>query len=98
MLCAIVSLPTKVVDGVCVCTPPPSPTLARQTRGLIANGGTSVGAGLRMAQRVLQERVHRNPVAAVMVLSDGCDSGGCSPCGPVATSLRDAGVSVHTWG
>lgn len=72
--------------------------LVSKTRGLIADGGTSVGAGLRMAQRVLQERVHRNPVAAVMVLSDGCDSGGSSPCGPVATSLRDAGVSVHTWG
>ncbi len=75
--------------------------LQSKTRHLTANGGTSVGAGLRLAQRVLQERVHRNPVAAVLLLSDGCDSGGSSAaaaCASVGTSLKDTGVSVHTWG
>ena len=69
-----------------------------QTRLLTAEGGTSVAAGLIMAQKVLQEREHRNPVSAVMLLSDGCDGGGASSCEHVASALRDAGTSVYTWG
>jgi Mg-chelatase subunit ChlD len=69
-----------------------------QTRLLTASGGTSVAAGLLMAQKVLREREYRNPVSAVMLLSDGCDGGGKSPCEHVASKLRDAGTSVYTWG
>lgn len=72
--------------------------LVSKTRLLTAEGGTSVAAGLIMAQKVLQEREHRNPVSAVMLLSDGCDGGGASSCEHVASALRDAGTSVYTWG
>jgi hypothetical protein len=50
-----------------------------------------------MALRVLQERRYRNPVAAVMLLSDGQDSA-VEECGDLARDIRKAGASVHTWG
>ncbi|XP_042520483.1 E3 ubiquitin-protein ligase WAV3-like [Macadamia integrifolia] len=40
---------------------------------LIAGQGTSVGEALRKAAKVLEDRRERNPVASIMLLSDGQD-------------------------
>ena len=67
---------------------------------LAAGGGTSVSAGLNMALQVLMERRQRNPNAAVLLLSDGCDcSGGLPTVIPVAQVLRTSTeATVHTFG
>jgi Mg-chelatase subunit ChlD len=40
---------------------------------LVCNEGTSVGDALRKASKVLEDRRERNPVASIMLLSDGQD-------------------------
>ncbi|XP_060199135.1 E3 ubiquitin-protein ligase WAV3 [Lycium barbarum] len=40
---------------------------------LVVSQGTCVGEALRKAQKVLEERRERNPVASIMLLSDGQD-------------------------
>ncbi|PNT78325.1 LOW QUALITY PROTEIN: hypothetical protein BRADI_1g77480v3 [Brachypodium distachyon] len=42
--------------------------------GLNANGGTDILKCLTVAAKVLDGRRHRNPVASVILLSDGCDT------------------------
>ncbi|CAO2182326.1 unnamed protein product [Urochloa humidicola] len=41
---------------------------------LVANGATNIGDGLRVAAEVLDGRRQRNPVASVILLSDGQDN------------------------
>lgn len=41
--------------------------------GLVCGQGTSVGEALRKATKVLEDRRERNPVASIMLLSDGQD-------------------------
>ncbi|KAK3028131.1 hypothetical protein RJ639_038992 [Escallonia herrerae] len=41
---------------------------------LISEGSTNILAGLEKGVRVLEERSARNPVASIMLLSDGCDT------------------------
>ena len=41
---------------------------------LVAQGGTHMGGGLRVAAEVLAGRRHRNAVASVILLSDGKDN------------------------
>lgn len=43
---------------------------------LVCGQGTSVGDALRKATRVLEDRRERNPVASIILLSDGQDDGG----------------------
>ncbi|KAF8723030.1 hypothetical protein HU200_022177 [Digitaria exilis] len=49
--------------------------LARRAVGsLKAGGGTNIGEALRRAAKVIDERMHRNAVASVVLLSDGQDT------------------------
>lgn len=43
---------------------------------LVCGQGTSVGDALRKATKVLEDRRERNPVASIILLSDGQDDGG----------------------
>lgn len=55
---------------------------------LVANGGTNIAEGLRKGAKVMEERREKNPVASIILLSDGQDtytvngSGGNQPQGP----------------
>ncbi|KAL6643125.1 hypothetical protein ACP70R_021306 [Stipagrostis hirtigluma subsp. patula] len=46
----------------------------RAVESLTAGGGTNIGEALRRAAKVLDERMHRNAVASVVLLSDGQDT------------------------
>ncbi|XP_048529263.1 E3 ubiquitin-protein ligase WAV3-like [Triticum urartu] len=46
----------------------------RAVQSLAAGGGTNIGAALRKAAKVLDDRLHRNAVASVILLSDGQDT------------------------
>ncbi|CAL4933716.1 unnamed protein product [Urochloa decumbens] len=78
----------------------------RAVESLEASGGTNIGAGLRVAARVLDDRRHRNPVASVILLSDGRDGHiRHRPADLVPPSLRGSSGSraaaplpVHTFG
>ncbi|CAL4960418.1 unnamed protein product [Urochloa decumbens] len=80
---------------------------------LVAGGATNIGDGLRVAAEVLDGRRHRNPIASVILLSDGEDNqtlGGYGLAGCPKTyndlvppSLRRSGCNVmcppvHTFG
>ncbi|KAG9155184.1 hypothetical protein Leryth_011155 [Lithospermum erythrorhizon] len=41
---------------------------------LVANGGTNIAEGLRKAAKVLEDRREKNPVASIILLSDGQDT------------------------
>ncbi|KAK1571878.1 hypothetical protein Q3G72_024374 [Acer saccharum] len=41
---------------------------------LVANGGTNIVEGLRKGAKVMEERMEKNPVASVILLSDGQDT------------------------
>nr|XP_043618092.1 E3 ubiquitin-protein ligase WAV3-like [Erigeron canadensis] len=41
---------------------------------LVATGGTNIADGLRMSGKVMQDRREKNPVASIMLLSDGQDT------------------------
>jgi hypothetical protein len=43
-------------------------------QSLAAGGGTNIGEALRRAAKVIDERMHRNAVASVVLLSDGQDT------------------------
>ncbi|XP_016494511.2 E3 ubiquitin-protein ligase WAV3-like [Nicotiana tabacum] len=42
--------------------------------GISANGGTNIVEGLKIGARVLEERREKNPVASIILLSDGRDT------------------------
>ncbi|RLN42857.1 uncharacterized protein C2845_PM01G40520 [Panicum miliaceum] len=46
----------------------------RAVESLKAGGGTNIGEALRRAAKVIDERMHRNAVASVVLLSDGQDT------------------------
>jgi Mg-chelatase subunit ChlD len=46
----------------------------RNMQSLAAGGGTNIGEALRRAAKVIDERMHRNAVASVVLLSDGQDT------------------------
>ncbi|KAH7537429.1 hypothetical protein FEM48_Zijuj03G0091900 [Ziziphus jujuba var. spinosa] len=41
---------------------------------LVANGGTNIAEGLRKGAKVMEDRRERNPVASIILLSDGQDT------------------------
>ncbi|KAJ1295283.1 hypothetical protein BS78_01G211700 [Paspalum vaginatum] len=47
---------------------------SRAVDSLAAGGGTNIGEALRRAAKVIDERMYRNAVASVMLLSDGQDT------------------------
>ncbi|KAM2999006.1 hypothetical protein FF2_040594 [Malus domestica] len=49
---------------------------------LVANGGTNIAEGLRKGGKVLEDRRGKNPVASIILLSDGQDTYTISGSGP----------------
>ncbi|CAI0442747.1 unnamed protein product [Linum tenue] len=46
----------------------------QDVNSLIANGGTNIAEGLRKGAKVMEERKEKNPVASIILLSDGQDT------------------------
>lgn len=46
----------------------------RAIEALVSTGGTNIAEGLRKGAKVLEDRREKNPVAAIMLLSDGQDT------------------------
>lgn len=73
---------------------------------LICTGGTNISEGLRKGTKVLEDRRVRNPVASIMLLSDGHDTyslssrGGERRSSTSVTSIQSGAVQipVHTFG
>ncbi|KAL3613291.1 hypothetical protein CASFOL_042867 [Castilleja foliolosa] len=66
---------------------------------LRARGGTNIVEGLRNGAQVLEERLHRNPVTSILLLSDGQD--GCRPKSDYLFGGTDKGhqtIPIHTIG
>lgn len=66
---------------------------------LAAGGSTNIKAGLEMGVRVLDQRRHRNPVAGLILLSDGQDTDNHHPQGSYSYLLPSkTTVPIHTFG
>ncbi|KAI4965417.1 hypothetical protein ZWY2020_054647 [Hordeum vulgare] len=82
----------------------------RAVQSLAASGGTNIGAALRKAAKVLDDRLHRNAVASVILLSDGQDTytvpkrgrdanyDALVPPSFMYTGAGDRSAPVHTFG
>lgn len=80
---------------------------------LVANGGTNIVEGLRKGAKIMEERKEKNPVASIILLSDGQDTYSVSGSGSnqpqpnyhllLPTSIGGSGnlgfqIPVHTFG
>lgn len=80
---------------------------------LVANGGTNIAEGLRKGAKIMEDRKEKNPVASIILLSDGQDNYSVSGSGanqpqpnyqlllPTSISGRDNSgfqVPVHAFG
>ncbi|OVA18965.1 zinc finger protein [Macleaya cordata] len=69
---------------------------------LICGQGTSVGEALKKATKVLEDRRERNPVASIMLLSDGQDdrlsSNPSNQRRPSSTRFAHVEIPVHAFG
>ncbi|KAF6167834.1 hypothetical protein GIB67_027612 [Kingdonia uniflora] len=74
---------------------------------LVSNGGTNIAEGLRKAAKVMEERIEKNPVSSIILLSDGQDTytvAGRSVSGPrpdyqsLLPSSASFQIPVHTFG
>ncbi|KAK9698303.1 hypothetical protein RND81_08G094900 [Saponaria officinalis] len=70
---------------------------------LVANGGTNIAEGLRKGAKVMEERKEKNPVASLILLSDGQDtytvnSSQTTPNYNLLLPLSIQKIPVHTFG
>ncbi|XP_061347041.1 E3 ubiquitin-protein ligase WAV3-like isoform X1 [Gastrolobium bilobum] len=77
---------------------------------LVANGGTNIAEGLRKGAKIMEDRKEKNPVASIILLSDGQDNYTVSGSEtqpnyqlllPISISGRDNSgfqIPVHTFG
>ncbi|KAJ9540105.1 hypothetical protein OSB04_026611 [Centaurea solstitialis] len=74
---------------------------------LVANGGTNIAEGLRKGAKVMEDRRENNPVASIILLSDGQDtytvnggmnSGGLAPPEVIQEGNSGVKIPVHAFG
>jgi len=66
--------------------------------GVFAGGGTDIGAGLELALRVLRQRRCRNSVTALLLLTDGQDSGARAALPSLLRAASSEGCSIYGFG
>ena len=88
---------SKAVVGMTRVTAENKDKLASAIMSITDEGGTDIASGLRSGLQMLKERRERNPVASVLLLTDGQDSESLAH---IASIMADAppNVSVHTFG
>nr|GLL17949.1 uncharacterized protein LOC109190553 [Ipomoea trifida] len=62
---------------------------------LVANGGTNIAEGLRKGAKIMEDRREKNPVASIILLSDGQDTYTVSSSGGEGSNFK---IPVHTFG
>ncbi|XP_024527063.1 uncharacterized protein LOC112345140 [Selaginella moellendorffii] len=67
----------------------------RAVETLVCTGGTNIAEGLRKGSKVLEERQHKNPVASIMLLSDGHDTYSLGTRGQVFNSSPSSSFNRH---
>lgn len=65
---------------------------------LVANGGTSIAAGLDMALSVMEQRRERNKVSAILLLTDGQDGSTRSQLPRLLQRAAAANVAIYAFG
>jgi len=68
------------------------------TLRLTAGGGTCIANGVEAALEVAERRRHRNPVSAILLLTDGQDGSSRHRIGPLVTRAQRAGCSLYAFG
>lgn len=70
----------------------------RQAFALCAGGGTSISSGLEAGLAVAEQRRQRNPVTAILLLTDGQDGGSRGRLPSLIERARVAGCSLYAFG
>jgi uncharacterized protein YegL len=70
----------------------------RETHGLVSSGGTSIVKGLEAALAVMEQRRHRNPVSALLLLTDGQDGSCQSRLSSLIERAGRANSAVYAFG
>jgi len=65
---------------------------------LTAGGGTNIASGLETALEVAERRRHRNPVSAILLLTDGQDGSSQHRISPLVARAQRAGCSLYAFG
>lgn len=65
---------------------------------LTADGGTNIPVGLEVALEVVERRRQRNPVSAIVLLTDGQDSSSGEDFAPLVERAQHAGCSLYAFG
>lgn len=66
---------------------------------LSANGGTNISSGMTVALDIAESRRHRNPVSAILLLTDGRDTHGSMAALPALVSrAQRANCALYTFG
>lgn len=68
------------------------------TLRLVANGGTSIASGLSVGISVMERRRSRNKVSAVLLLTDGQDSGARTAIPALIARAGEANCSLYAFG
>jgi len=68
------------------------------TLRLAAGGGTRIASGLETALQVAEARRQRNPVSAILLLTDGRDGSSRSQLSPLVSRAERVGCSLYTFG
>ncbi|CAG8857023.1 17947_t:CDS:2, partial [Gigaspora margarita] len=66
-------------------------------QNLRANGGTNIGNGLKLGLDVLTQRITKNPITGMILLSDGMDNKEQSY-EHLYERACEAEISIHTFG
>jgi len=67
-------------------------------RELHAGGGTVIPGGVECALEVVERRRHRNPVTAILLLTDGQDGSDGATWAPLIARAQRAGCSLYAFG
>jgi len=67
-------------------------------RSMQAGGGTNIPSGVEVALEVVERRRHRNPVTAILLLTDGQDGSSGETWAPLIQRAQAAGCSLYAFG
>jgi hypothetical protein len=72
--------------------------LKEKVKKIQANYGTCISLGFAFALKVLKERVYKNPISSIFLLSDGSDDGFLGAKEILKRENYQGNVVIHTFG
>ncbi|KAJ3259108.1 hypothetical protein HK103_002995 [Boothiomyces macroporosus] len=67
------------------------------SKALVASGGTNIMDGVKSAINLLKARSHKNQLASILLLSDGCDNYNTPP-NDIVREAADMGIAIQSFG